>query len=128
MRKALLIAITAVLCALGVTMTAVAAPQSSGNAMQSQAQSSVSQAELQKFANTYKAVTMIRDKYQARLQHADDKQQAQKIATHAEQAMKASIEQHGFTMKEYTRVVQAINNDPQLQQEFVQLTGGTGGR
>lgn len=128
MRKIVLSAITAAVCAAGLAMNAVAAPPPGGSSgassMQPQQQTTVSQAELKKFADTYQAVTAIRDKYQAKLQNAKGKQEAQKIADNAQQAMKATIKQHGFTMTEYGNIIKAINNNPKLYKRFRQLTGG----
>lgn len=130
MRKMVLTSITAAACALGLSVNAGAAPQNNTPppAAQPQAQqqtkTNVSQQELKRFAATYQDVTDIRDTYQTKLQQADNKEDAQKIANQAQKDMKATIKDHGFTMDEYTSVVRAINTNPDLQAQFREITSG----
>lgn len=134
MRTPLLTTVAVATFAAGLAMNAGAAPVPAdppgSPATQSQNQTSVSQAELRKFAATYQAVTAISGRYTPKVRNAKNKQQAQKIADEARQKMKATIKQHGFTLDEYGNVVEAINNNPQLHKQFAQMvrSSGTAGK
>lgn len=130
MQKTFLTAAITTLCAGAFAASAYAtapaqpsqgAAQPPATTAQTQQDTAVSHKELQRFAATYKDVTAIRTKYSTKLQQAKDKDDAQAIADTARGEMKTTIKKHGFTMDEYTRVVKALNSNPKLRKQFLEM-------
>lgn len=87
----------------------------------------ISDAEMEQFASVYLQVEEIQLELNEELQAAQMPEEAQQIQQEANQKMEAAIVEEGMDVERFSLIVQAINRDPELQEEFatarMQLTG-----
>lgn len=80
---------------------------------------SVSDAEMEQFVDAYLEVEQIQLALNEEMQSAEDAQTAQQAQEQANQEMATAISEKGMDVERFSMIVQAINADPELQQEFV---------
>jgi beta-glucosidase/6-phospho-beta-glucosidase/beta-galactosidase len=78
----------------------------------------VSKAELHKFAKAYQDEVKLRSKYVKQLKSTKNKKKAQKIAMQANNKIKAKIKNDGLSLKEYSRVANAVVKNPKLNRQL----------
>lgn len=87
----------------------------------------ISDAEMEQFASAYLQVEEIQLELNEELQSAQMPEEAQQIQQEANQKMETAIVEEGMDVERFSLIVQAINRDPELQEEFattrMQLTG-----
>lgn len=79
----------------------------------------VSDGELETFTEAHLDVQEIRQEMDQAIQNAEDREAAQTIQKQANQEMAAVIQdEHEMEVNRYRQIAQAINQDPELRQEF----------
>ncbi|MFS8606490.1 MAG: DUF4168 domain-containing protein [Gammaproteobacteria bacterium] len=77
--------------------------------------------ELETFADIYVELEKALSTFEEELAAAENEQQAQEAQARMQQKSFDTIAEHGWTPTQYNRVVQAVNNDPNLLQKAVAL-------
>ncbi|MFW6089788.1 MAG: DUF4168 domain-containing protein [Gemmatimonadota bacterium] len=87
----------------------------------------ISDGEMEQFAQAYLEVEEIQLELNEELQAAQMPEEAQQIQQEANQEMETAITEEGMDVERFSLIVQAINADPELQEEFaatrMELTG-----
>lgn len=78
----------------------------------------VSDAEMEQFIEALLEVEQIQMALTENLQNAEAAEEAQQLQQQANQEMSAAISEQGMEVERFSMIVQAINADPELQQEF----------
>ncbi|MFW6085512.1 MAG: DUF4168 domain-containing protein [Gemmatimonadota bacterium] len=78
----------------------------------------ISDAELEQFVNAYLEVEEIQMELNEDLQTAQATEEAQQLQQAANQEMAAAISENGMETERFSLIAQAINADPELQEEF----------
>lgn len=78
----------------------------------------VSDAEMEQFAAAYLEVEQIQMALNEDLQAAQLPEEAQEIQQEANDEMAAAIQSEGLDVERFSLIVQAINSDPALQEDF----------
>ncbi|MFW6192550.1 MAG: DUF4168 domain-containing protein [Gemmatimonadota bacterium] len=86
-----------------------------------QQETEVSDDELETFAEVHIDVQDIREEMNRTVQESEDPEEAQAAQQEANQEMVSVIEDHDMTPERYTQISQAINQDPELQEELQKL-------
>jgi len=100
---------------------------SSGAAARSASDQNVDDATLQHVAHAYIAVRHITNDTKERLARTQDNSERQQIASQAEAQKLSVVKQEGIDPQQYNKVLQMVQNDPNLQQKFVTLVNASGG-
>jgi len=112
----------------GVAMSQSMAPASSGDAAASGAAAqNVDDATLQRVAKAYVAVRHITNDTKARIARTQDNSEQQQIASQAEAQKLSIVKQEGIDPQQYNKVLMMVQNDPGLQQKFLNYVNATGG-
>ncbi|MFW5721792.1 MAG: DUF4168 domain-containing protein [Desulfohalobiaceae bacterium] len=94
--------------------------QGQGSFAQEQAgEVDVSEKQLEKVAAAYVEITQISRQAQDKLAGAEDQEQAQQIQTEANDEMIAAVEGEGLDVDTYNTVLQSVQSDPDLRDEFM---------
>lgn len=78
----------------------------------------LSDAEMEQFIEAYLEVEQIQMALTEDLQNAEAADEAQQLQRQATQEMNSAISEQGMEVERFGMIVQAINADPELQQEF----------
>lgn len=78
----------------------------------------LSDAEMEQFVEAYLEVEQIQMALTEDLQNAQAPEEAQQLQRQANQEMNSAISEQGMEVERFSVIVQAINADPELQQEF----------
>ena len=81
----------------------------------------VSESQINAFVEAYIAVNEVREDYTARLQEAEDQEQAQQLQQEANDAMTAAIEDNGMSIEEYQEVAMAVNADADVREQVTTM-------
>ncbi|WGL15929.1 DUF4168 domain-containing protein [Microbulbifer bruguierae] len=81
------------------------------------AESAVSDAQLQKFANAYRSIVTLSQEYAPQLKAAKDAAAAEAINVEAQSKMLAAVEGAGLSKEEYQGIASALQKDPALLQK-----------
>ena len=81
----------------------------------------VTDEELQKFAEIYVEVETTRNELAEEMTTAESNEEAQEVQSRFEEQLIATIEEHGWSVDEYNRVATAISNDPEKREKAVEL-------
>ena len=100
---------------------------SSGAAASSASDQKVDDATLQHVAHAYIAVRHITNDTKERLARTQDNSERQQIASQAEAQKLSIVKQEGIDPQEYNKVLQMVQNDPDLQQKFLSYVNTSGG-
>lgn len=108
------------LALFGLAFAPAASAQQQGQ-RQAQQAPQVTDEQLEEFAEIAKDVGKVRAKYEKKLSQAGAPAKARQIQQQANEEMKAVIDDHDMSIKEYNQIAQAISNDPQTAQRFRQI-------
>ena len=112
----------------GVARSQSANPGASGGAAASSASDQrVDDATLQHVAHAYVAVRHITNDTRERLARTQDNSERQQIASQAEAQKLSVVKQEGIDPQQYNKVLQIVQNDPDLQQKFLSYVNSSGG-
>ena len=112
----------------GVARSQSANPGASSSAAASSASDQkVDDATLQHVANAYVAVRHITNDTRERLARTQDNSERQQISSQAEAQKISVVKQEGIDPQQYNKVLQMVQNDPNLQQRFVSYVNASGG-
>ncbi|KGK41913.1 hypothetical protein LH51_11185 [Nitrincola sp. A-D6] len=114
MKKTLLAAALSSLIALGFTATATANEGEAGMQTQ-QAPMEFAQTDLQTFASVQGDLDTIRADYSARLEAANDQEQAAQLQQEASQLMVEAVQEAGMDIETYNNIALALQSDPELR-------------
>ncbi|MCP1726356.1 uncharacterized protein YqfA (UPF0365 family) [Natronospira proteinivora] len=81
----------------------------------------VSDEQIASFVDAYVAVNDVREEYTARLQEAEDQEEAQALQMEANDAMTAAIEDSGLSVEEYQNVAMAVSADSDVREQVTQM-------
>jgi len=81
----------------------------------------VSDEQIASFVEAYVAVNEVREEYTARLQEAEDQEEAQALQMEANDAMSAAIEDTGLSVEEYQNVAMAVSADAEVREQVTQM-------
>jgi hypothetical protein len=82
---------------------------------------SVSDSDIQKFAEIYVEVEETRNELTLEMNEASSQEEAQEIQTRMQQEIVAAIADHGWSVDRYNDVATAISNDPELRTQALDL-------
>ncbi|HEY2487324.1 MAG TPA: DUF4168 domain-containing protein [Candidatus Binataceae bacterium] len=112
----------------GVARSQSANPGASSAAAASSAGGqNVDDTTLQHVAHAYVAVRHITNDTQERLARTQDNSERQQIASQAEAQKLSIVKQEGIDPQRYNKVLQMVQNDPDLQQKFLSYVNASGG-
>ena len=77
--------------------------------------------ELSQFAGAVLALQKIKQSYDKELGQAANKKEAQQIQAKMKQEMRQAIKDEGLSIKRYSKIGQAVQNDPQLKKRVNKL-------
>lgn len=77
--------------------------------------------QLEQFADSYLDILDIQQDFTQRLEQTEQPEQAQQLQQEANQEMVQAIEDNGLDVQEYTEIARAMDTDPQLRQQVVEL-------
>jgi len=78
------------------------------------AETAVSDAQLEKFANAYRAIVDLSREYAPKIKSAADAAAAEAINVEAQSKMVAAVQSAGLSKEEYQGIVAQLRNDPAL--------------
>lgn len=81
----------------------------------------VSQQDLEAFASAAVAVDSVLQEWQPRLAEAETAEEAATIQEEAADEATRAVESEGLSVEEYQQINQAVQMDPELQQQVVQM-------
>jgi hypothetical protein len=81
----------------------------------------VSDADIETFANIYADLRQTASRFQAEMESARTEEQALEIRARAQSESVAKVEQHGWTPEKFNSVSEAIDRDPALTEKAVNL-------
>jgi uncharacterized protein DUF4168 len=100
---------------------------SSGAAASGASDQRVDDAMLQHVAQAYVAVRHITSDTRERMARTQDNSERQQIASQAEAQKVNIVKQEGIDPQQYNKVLQIVQNDPDLQQKFLSYVNSSGG-
>jgi Domain of unknown function (DUF4168) len=112
----------------GVARSQSANPGASSAATASRAgDQNVDDTTLQHVAHAYVAVRHITNDTRERLARTQDNSERQQISSQAEAQKLSIVKQEGIDPQRYNKVLQMVQNDPDLQQKFLSYVNASGG-
>ncbi len=84
----------------------------------------LSEQELDKVAEAYKAVTEVREQFQNELGEVTDPERAQELQEQAGQEMVEAVEAQGVDVQTYNQVMEAAQVDEELRNELLERLEG----
>ena len=106
--------------ALGVAGPVLAEGENTG-AGQDGAAAEVTDAQMEKFADAYGAISSVRAEYAPKIRQAENKQERTRIQKAGRQEMVAAIQGADLELAEYRQIGQRIKGSPELKQRFRKL-------
>jgi len=111
---------------LGMMSTAglvtVASAQSSQTGTQAtEQQASVSDAQLQEFAQARAAVERIQTKYQGRAQDVGSQEEMQKLQAQANDEMVAAVQNTNLSVEQYNNIARLIQTNQKVLDRFMEI-------
>lgn len=82
-------------------------------------QSDVADEDVRKFAEIYVGIEQTRSELSQEMSEAEDQEKAKEIQTRMQDEIVAMIEDQGWSLEQYNKVANAINNDPALRQQAI---------
>ena len=80
------------------------------------AETAVSDAQLQKFADAYRSIVTLSQEYAPKIKAAADAAAAEAINVEAQSKMVAAVQSAGLSKEEYQGIATQLRNDPALLQ------------
>ncbi|WP_066961069.1 DUF4168 domain-containing protein [Microbulbifer sp. Q7] len=81
------------------------------------AETAVSDAQLQKFADAYRSIVTLSQEYAPKIKAAADAAAAEAINVEAQSKMVAAVQSAGLSKEEYQGIATQLRNDPALLQK-----------
>lgn len=82
--------------------------------------SALSPGQIETFADAAIDLLRVQEEFDAQVQAAEDAAEVAQLQQQAEQEARQAVENHGLSVDEYTAIVQAANQDPQLYAMIVE--------
>jgi Domain of unknown function (DUF4168) len=82
--------------------------------------SALSPGQIETFADAAIDLLRVQEDFDAQVQAAEDAEEFAQLQQQAEQEARQAVENHGLSVGEYTAIVQAANQDPQLYAMIVE--------
>ena len=82
--------------------------------------SELSQSEIETFADAAIEVQRVQQEFDSQVQAAQNAEEIEQLQQQAQQDARQAIENHGLSVDEYTAILQAANQDPQLYAMIVE--------
>jgi hypothetical protein len=82
--------------------------------------SELSQLQIEIFADAAIEVQRVQQDFDAQVQAAENAEEVAQLQQQAQQEARQAVENHGLSVDEYTAIVQAANQDPQLYAMIVE--------
>lgn len=101
------------------------APQ--GQQPPGQAQTELSEEEIDRFADVYMELDEVRVETESQLQEAEGPEEQSEIQQQASADMEGILDDYDMTIQEYQRIAQAIETDPEQRERFVEVLEEKGG-
>ena len=101
---------------MGAGLAEVRAQQQPQPAMPSE----LSQSESETFADAAIEVQRVQQEFDSQVQAAQNAEEIEQLQQQAQQDARQAIENHGLSVDEYTAILQAANQDPQLYAMIVE--------
>ena len=101
---------------MGAGLAEVRAQQQPQPAMPSE----LSQSEIETFADAAIEVQRVQQEFDSQVQAAQNAEEIEQLQQQAQQDARQAIENHGLSVDEYTAILQAANQDPQLYAMIVE--------
>ncbi|MCG5494352.1 DUF4168 domain-containing protein [Ectothiorhodospira variabilis] len=76
---------------------------------------------IDEFVDAFVEVQKVNDEFAQRLENASDAEEAQALHQEAQQEMVEAVEATGMNVEEYNEVAMALQNDPELLDQVVQM-------
>jgi len=92
-----------------------AAPQ------QAQPDITVTDSDLDSFADAQMSIMQIQQDYSQRLQNVDNPDAANQLQQEANEKMVGAVEEAGLDVESFNAIAMAIQNDPELQQRLQEM-------
>jgi Domain of unknown function (DUF4168) len=83
--------------------------------------SALSPGQIETFADAAIDLLRVQEDFDAQVQAAEDAEEFAQLQQQAEQEARQAVENHGLSVDEYTAIVQAANQDPQLYAMIVEV-------
>ncbi|MEX2494677.1 MAG: DUF4168 domain-containing protein [Woeseia sp.] len=119
LKKSILTAAGAFLLTGGAVQAQVEQP--AAPPMPEQQAASVSQGDIEKFAQIYVQVEETRSELALEMNDAATPEQAQEIQARMQQEIVAAIDDHGWSVDKYNEVATAISNDDEMRSRALDL-------
>ena len=81
----------------------------------------LSQRQIETFVDAAMEVRQVQQDFDLQVQGAEDAQEMERLHQQAQQDAQQAIEDNGLSVEEYTAIVQAANEDPQLYAMIVEV-------
>lgn len=78
----------------------------------------ITEEDLAKFVQAYKAVLQVREEYTEKLRQAEDHEESRELQQASNEAVNAAIEDSGMTRDRYREVATAVNADPEIREKL----------
>ncbi|WP_051687203.1 DUF4168 domain-containing protein [Microbulbifer sp. HZ11] len=78
------------------------------------AETAISEAQLQKFADAYRSIVTLSQEYAPKIKAAADAAAAEAINVEAQSKMVAAVQSAGLSKEEYQGIATQLRNDPEL--------------
>ena len=101
---------------MGAGLAEVRAQQQPQPAMPSE----LSQSAIETFADAAIEVQRVQQEFDSQVQAAQNAEEIEQLQQQAQQDARQAIENHGLSVDEYTAILQAANQDPQLYAMIVE--------
>jgi hypothetical protein len=80
----------------------------------------LSPGQIETFADAAIDLLRVQEDFEGQMQAAEDVEEVAQLQQQAEQEARQAVESHGLSVDEYTAIVQAANQDPQLYAMIVE--------
>lgn len=86
-----------------------------------QTQADVSNGELEEFARAQMAISEIQAQYQNQVANVETQEEMTSLQQQANEQMVQAIEETELSVEEYNQIANAIQADPQLQEQYMNM-------
>lgn len=104
----------------GAGLADVRAQETQQPPMQPQMPAELSQEQIETFADAALEVQRVQREFDSQVQSAENPEQIEQLQQQAQDQARQAIEQKGLSVDEYTAILQAANEDPQLYAMIVE--------
>ena len=115
------LSITAISSALALTPLAASA-QAAAASPPTEATTSYSQTDLQKFVAAAEKVSVLTQEYAPKVQATASAEERDAVVKEADEKMMGAVQDEGLTVEKFLAINQAAQADPKLQERLVELS------